>query len=294
MRNDFAVFIMVHGRPDKMWTYKSLRRCGYTGKIFLVADNLDETLPDYKKKYGDELIVFDKNDASLSVDAGDNSGDMRSTLFAVNEIPGLAESKGIRFYFMMCDDYTSFHYKFNERLEYCERPIKQLDKIFDLMISLYEKTGALTVAMAQNGDFIGGKDNTRFARKFRLHRKAMNTFLCSTERPMKFFGRLNEDVTTYVLSGSTGNLILTLPMISINQKPSQGTSGGLTEVYLDFGTYVKSFFSVMFNPSSIDISKMGQAHRRYHHRVFWNKAVPKIVKENKTLQPDQISTAGVI
>ena len=28
---DFAVFIMVHGRPDKMWTRKTLRKQGYTG-----------------------------------------------------------------------------------------------------------------------------------------------------------------------------------------------------------------------------------------------------------------------
>ena len=44
MPKNFAIFIMVHGRPDKMWTYKSLRKQGYTGKVFLVADDLDETL----------------------------------------------------------------------------------------------------------------------------------------------------------------------------------------------------------------------------------------------------------
>ena len=60
---EFAVFIMVHGRPDKMWTYHTLRKAGYTGKIYLVADDLDKTVDQYKEKYGDELIVFDKNEA---------------------------------------------------------------------------------------------------------------------------------------------------------------------------------------------------------------------------------------
>ena len=51
MKDDFAVFIMVHGRPDKMWTYHTLRNQGYTGKIFLIADNLDETRFEYKKEF---------------------------------------------------------------------------------------------------------------------------------------------------------------------------------------------------------------------------------------------------
>ena len=52
MMNDFAIFIMVYGRPEKMWTYKSLRNQGYTGKIFLVGDDTDKTIDGYKKKYG--------------------------------------------------------------------------------------------------------------------------------------------------------------------------------------------------------------------------------------------------
>ena len=45
--NNFAVFIMVHGRPDKSWTYGSLKKQGYTGKIFLVADDLDMNIKRY-------------------------------------------------------------------------------------------------------------------------------------------------------------------------------------------------------------------------------------------------------
>ncbi len=55
---DFAVFIMVHGRPEKMWTYHTLRKCGYTGKIFLIADSLDETRHRYKEIYGVKVGGF--------------------------------------------------------------------------------------------------------------------------------------------------------------------------------------------------------------------------------------------
>lgn len=53
----------------------------------------------------------------------------------------------------------------------------------------------------------------------------------------------------------------------------------MTDVYLDSGTYLKSFFSVMYMPSAVKIKMMGYIEKRLHHHVDWNKAVPKIVSE---------------
>jgi len=278
MIEKIAVFIMVHGRPDKMWTAKSLRQSGYTGKIFYVADDLDETMPLYKEKYGENLIVFDKKEAAKEVDAGDNSGDLRSTLFASSHIFKIAKDMNIKYFFIMCDDYTLFAYKFDENLKFKETKIKNFDRVFQIMIDFLVSSNAACVAMAQNGDFIGGKNSKKAIEK-KPFRKAMNTFLCSTDRPFKFMGRLNEDVTTYVNLGSKGILFLTLPDVAIIQLPTQKVAGGLSEVYLRYGTYIKSFFSVMFNPSCVKIGMMGESHKRIHHSVKWNNAVPKIISE---------------
>lgn len=43
MRDDFCAFILTHGRPGKVLTYRTLRRAGYTGKIFIVVDDEDKT-----------------------------------------------------------------------------------------------------------------------------------------------------------------------------------------------------------------------------------------------------------
>ena len=278
MNKDFAVFIMVYGRPEKNWTYKTLRKCGYTGKIYLVGDDLDVTINEYKKKYGDELIVFDKKKSAINLDTGDNTGDFRSTLFASNKIFDLAKERGIKYFFIMCDDYTGFEYRHNGDLEYGGWLVKNLDKVFNVLLKYYKTINAKTIAFAQSGDFMGGKENT-MAKYLKVKRKAMNTFLCSTERSFKFLGRMNEDVTTYVNLGSKGDLFLTIPNISIYQKPTQQVQGGLTDLYLQYGTYVKSFFSVMYNPSSIKISELGYVKKRIHHKVSWNNAVPKIVSE---------------
>jgi len=265
--NQFAVFIMVHGRPDKMWTYNTLRKCGYTGKIFLVADNLDKTLNEYKLKYGNELLVFDKKEASKEMDSGDNTGDLRSTLFAANKIFDLAKENNIKHFFIMCDDYYYFGYRYMSGA----RIIKNLDKVFELMVNFYDSTNIKSIAFSQGGDHIGGFSGIK------LKRKAMNSFLCSTDRPFKFMGRMNEDVTTYVNLGSRGDLFFTFTNLQLDQKDTQGEKKGLSELYKDNGTYTKSFFSVLYNPSNVKVSMMNANNPRIHHSIKWLNAVPMII-----------------
>jgi len=37
--------------------------------------------------------------------------------------------------------------------------------------------------------------------------------------------------------------------------------------------------SVMYSPSSCKVSVMGDKHYRLHHKVDWDKAVPKLIAE---------------
>ena len=69
--------------------------------------------------------------------------------------------------------------------------------VYYIFFEYYKKIPALTIAFAQNGDFIGGIDNGKDLYRFNK-RKCMNSFFCSTERRFWFLGQLNEDVN-YVL-----------------------------------------------------------------------------------------------
>ena len=60
MKNKFAVFILSHGRADNLKTLGTLRRQGYTGKIYVILDNEDDQIDEYKKIKDIEVIVFDK------------------------------------------------------------------------------------------------------------------------------------------------------------------------------------------------------------------------------------------
>lgn len=280
MDNNFAAFILTHGRPDNVKTYDTLKKCGYTGKVFIVIDNEDKTGDEYRKKFGSIVIEFDKSEAEKITDKGDNFENRKGVVFARNKIYDIATDLGVNWFLVLDDDYSGFYYKFDSDGKYKESPIKRLDRIFDATLEYYKSTQAESIAYAQNGDFIGGK-NSETAIKKKLKRKVMQTFFCSAERRMAFQGRINEDVNMYLSRGATGSVFLTIPQISVIQGTTQKNKGGLTDMYVDIGgTYVKSFYSVLYCPSCVKVALMGDKHRRLHHRVSWNNAVPVILHES--------------
>lgn len=277
--DNFMVFILTHGRPDRVYTLKTLRKRGYTGPVKLIVDNEDKTIEKYKEKYGDDVIVFDKKKMADQVDEGDNFDDRRVILHARNVCFQIARDLGVRYFLELDDDYMQFAYKFDSEGNYKERSIKNLDAIFEAMLNFYKRIPALSIAMAQNGDFIGGKKGA-FARDRKLRRKCMNTFFCDVERPFQFCGRINEDVNVYTSLAMRGNLFFTVPSVAINQRQTQSNKSGMTDVYLDGGTYIKSFYSVMYAPSAVKVSLMGDKNMRLHHQVSWRNTTPMILSED--------------
>lgn len=278
MRDDFAVFILTHGRPDKVKTYKMLKKQGYTGKIYLVIDDEDKNGGQYLKRFGNEVIQFSKSDYDEIFDVGDNFEGRRGVIYARNASFKIASDLGLKYFLQLDDDYSSIVYKFDGDLEYKEKRAKNLDFVFSCMIDFHESTKMKTVAFLQNGDFIGGKKSNNGASP-RTVRKVMNAFFCCVEKPFTFNGRINEDVNLYTQSQRAGDAFLSISNVSVIQTVTQSNPGGMTELYLDQGTYVKSFYSVMYCPSAVIVKDMGDNHRRLHHAVSFNACAPKIIEE---------------
>jgi len=282
MNKDFAVFILTHGRPNNVITYKTLRKSGYTGEIYIVIDNLDKTADDYRKKYGNNVLVFDKQKIAAMVDNGDNFNDLRTTTHARNAIFDLAKRLNYKYFLALDDDYSMFMFRINQHMNYPSGHYltrKTLDLVFESTVKFLKASKAASVCFTQGGDWFAGKDN-QMASGYKLKRKAMNSFFCSTENRFWFISRMNEDVNTYLTLGATGVLFLTTPIFSLDQESTQSNEGGMTETYLDNGTYIKSFTSVMYCPSFVKISSMGRSSRRIHHNVSWKNAVPVILGES--------------
>lgn len=285
MRNKkkFACLILTHGRPDRVYTYNLLRNCGYTGRIYFVIDNEDATADEYIAKFGKEnVIMFDKLAISLTFDTADTQNDRRAIVYARNASYGIAKDLGLDYFLQLDDDYHAFRFRFIDGDTLGQKQIKDLNKIFDAMLDFLEDTNAESVAFAQGGDLIGGIGSNAVNKV--LLRKTMNSWFLRTDRPVNFLGRINEDVNAYVLGGIRGQVFLTIYLVMLDQTQTQSNAGGMTELYKESGTYLKSMYTVMMAPSCVSIQSMGPSNPRLHHRIKSNFAAPKIINERYVKQ----------
>ena len=273
----FCVLILSHGRPNKIPTIATLNRCGYTGDWFIIVDNEDSTRGQYKELYGDKVIEFDKLAIDGTFDLYDNQTNRNVVVHARNACFDIAAQLGYDYFLELDDDYVRFEYRWADGQKLMTQLVTNLDALVEEMLNFLDMSGALTVAFAQGGDFIGGVGSANF--KKGCMRKTMNTFFCKTDRRFDFLGRMNDDVNTYCTLGARGQLSLSIAAIDIVQIPTQANAGGLSEAYLETGTFTKSFYSVMSSPSFVSIQAMGPAHSRLHHIVDWETAVPKIISD---------------
>lgn len=283
MREDFCVFILTHGRPDRVHTYDTLMKAGYTGKVFIVIDDEDKTADGYRERFGDKVLQFCKAEWAEKTDEGDNFQHRKAIVYARNACWDLAKQVGCRYFVQFDDDYTSFSIRFDSSLDYTSRPVlSHVTDMLSAMLEFYIHSGAQSIAMSQAGDHIGGEYECKTKRPIRLMRKCMNSWFCYVDKPIRFFGHMNEDVSAYVTYGHRGQLFLTAMQPMLCQKPTQVTAGGMSDAYLESGTYVKSFYSVMANPSCVQIGTLRDPRceqSRIHHKINWHKAVPKIIDE---------------
>lgn len=276
--NDFCIFILTHGRPSNVITYHTLERMGNKYPVFIIIDNEDETADEYYRIFGkDNVIVFDKLEESKKFDQADNFKDRRCIVYARNACFDIAKNIGYKYFLQLDDDYREFKYRINEKEEHPENHFtvkNNLTEVFDAYLKYYKETKLISIAMSQGGDWFGGE--SLFGKP---KRKAMNTFFCSTDRQFQFVGRINEDVNTYTSLQSRGPVFLSSPFTQIDQMQTQSNKGGMSDVYLESGTYIKSFYTILFSPSCTKIGIMGETHKRIHHKISWNYAVPVIVRE---------------
>lgn len=271
MENNFAVFILTHGRPENVKTYSTLRKCGYTGKIYLIVDNEDKHIKKYQDNFGEEFVkIFDKKAMADSIDEGNNFDNRKVIIHARNAAFKIAKEIGIKYFVQMDDDYYYFGYRYDTGAKI----IKNLDKVFEIVLDFYKSVNIKSIAFSQGGDHIGGFSGIK------LKRKCMNSFFCSTDREFQFVGSINEDVNTYTTLGSRGEVFFTFTNIQLDQKDTQSNNGGMTDEYALTGTYVKSFHSVIMQPSSVKASMMNSNNKRIHHSIAWKNTTPMIVSQD--------------
>lgn len=279
IREDFAIFVLTHGRADNVLTDKALADGRYSGKVFYVIDNEDDQADLYRQRYGDRVVMFDKPEVAKSVDAIDNFGRRTAIVFARNVSFDIARSLGLKYFMMLDDDFPEIQVRKQQGDVLLGRNLNDLDGTCEAMCQLMDDCPfLLTVALAQGGDFIGGAGNPRWRHGYA--RKAMNSFVCCVDRPLEFKGFMNEDVCMYTMYGQRGGLTLTSCKMNVVQAPTQSLGGGMSGEYRDSGTYVKTFYTVITSPACCEVGILASKNVRVHHNVIGEQAFVKVVRED--------------
>lgn len=272
MRNDFAVFILTHGRAKQQKTLKMLKKCGYTGKYYLIVDNLDAQLEEYKKLYGEHVIVFDKDEAWKITDTFHNSKMLKAVVFPRNVVFPIAREQNIKFFAMCDDDLTRLAYKIQKKGKMQTTKItKNIDVILDAYVRYADEAKMTVLGMCEDGIFVGGinqivKDGyTPSIGKFMLFR---------TDDEVKYRGLYYEDNIASFDIPLQGRLSFSPTFISVTSQTDvkKSTEGGMHDAYEETAEgYVCSFMVLMAHPSGIRVRR---------DRKKW-----KIRKSVKNLRP---------
>lgn len=277
-KKKYAVFILTHKRPDTQITVRSLKKSGYTGKIYFVCDVDDPTLGRYRELYGENVLTFSKKSYLGKFDLMTNVVKFNAVVYARNAVYDLAKGLGLDFVVVMDDDYSVFNFSIGIAGHYQRSKVYDMDRLIRMHLRFLVEADLDTVAFAQGGDFVGGWGSNVVKSRFRPLRKAMNVFFFRVDRPVEFNGLINEDSVMGVQLAAAGRRVLTNTLIQIEQTATQQAAGGLTDIYRDSGTYQKSFYTLLASPSSTKVMYL-RSVGRVHHVIDGDAAYPKFISE---------------
>ena len=158
MRDDFAIFICTHGRPDKQLTLDTLKRTGYTGKWYLVLDDTDETIQSYIDNFDtNNIIVFNKNHYinCEKYDNGDNKLHDKCIVYAKRAVEDIAKFLGCKYFVIADDDVSSLSIRVPIDGKLRNVVINNLDDILEAHIKLFSNNVA-TIGFGITYYYFGG------------------------------------------------------------------------------------------------------------------------------------------
>lgn len=269
-----TIYIISKGRPECR-TAKTLIKMEYPGEWFIVCGNNDETLEEYRKKWGEHVLVFDWYDEIKTTDVLDNFGfdsEASGACPVRNATMKISQNRGELRHWQFDDDYTNFH-RINDDLSKMVRYASGRefeDWLFNLAKFGYR-------AKLSNVGFPPGSE-TYVNNAFTFSNRVFNAHnLPSTDDLfVKWVGRMNDDTINAINCWKNGGYEMSIRAMNMTMPNTQTDGGGLTDMYIEHGTVRKSAYPVLVAPSAAKLTiKFG----RYHHKIEWDKLRPKLLNE---------------
>lgn len=271
----FAIFILTNGRPNHQYTLEFLRK-SFKGDVFLICDNEDKTLKEYQKNYGEQVIVFDKNEWVSKSDPMDNFKSKNSVLYARNAVFEIAKNMGYEYFVMVDDDVTGLSFRYEKDGKLVGKPVKDFSKVSSVILETMDNTGTDFFSFGMDKIYIGGLANNQYQKK--IIDKVYCFIFCRTEQQHFYKGIMNEDEIHNVLSMSVGTLVKSLTLIQIQYKPiGPENIGGNSETYKENGyySYTRNFYPIIACP----FLEVKQNSKGFIFGADRNLYTPKILSE---------------
>lgn len=244
MRN--VMLIISHKRPQCS-TVKALKKAGYTGEWFIVADDLDST--DYERIYPNHVIRFQKLEYAKNVDTADNFGKLTTPVYARNACFDIAKNRGYDCFGLLDDDLNGFIYRYTEGKSLKSKKVKRLTEIFEAYCKYVLDAGFACGGFVSAGRLIGGALNPTVRSCF--YYNPTNAYVINTHiEQFPFIGTFWEDSIYCYLNNMTGRIAAAFMPITIQMvSPGSMADGGNKELYESGSAYIAESYGNMVIPS---------------------------------------------
>lgn len=248
-----AIFICTHGRPDKQITLKALRDSGYTGKIYLVLDNEDESLAQYHSNLGmcDDFIFFDKQGIIDMTNTTSYPPNRKTILYAKNACEIMAKRHNLDCFAMCDDDIPGFRYRYIENGSCKSLKITQnMDDIINAYMQFILSTDIVATSFGMAQFYFAGENC--FSPESMLKWRVPYTFVFRNARhKVDWVSDYGEDITTAIECANQGKFMMASPFVQMNLSPMGVGDGGMVELHKD--TFKLAEYGHVWHPTSEQI-----------------------------------------
>lgn len=258
-KTELVVFILSHKSPHKCETLDTLKRLLFNGKYYVIVDDKDDYLEEYKLIYGDSLIIYSKDD--YYVDIGCSYIDLPTKAHAVfprNAMHDIATKLGLSYYILADDDIYDF--KLRPCIDkYKKVPTIDIDNINDVLSVYVEFVLSKNIACLGLGTanfYFGGYDKLHSG-DYLKRRCVSNCYIVNLKYRIDWV-MLYEDFTTSIIEGMRGRLFFTFYPLQVCVRPQfiQNHTDkycGMEEFYKKINPTSMWYTSYMACPSAIKL-----------------------------------------
>ena len=269
-----AVFICTHGRPDAQHTLLALRHSGYTGLIYLVVDDEDDTICELYK-YGCPVKIFCKQHYIDTVDIGRSDAKRKAILYAKCACEDYAKELNLDAFIIADDDITDFRFRYEQDGKLLTQYITQnMDDVINSYYKFIIDGNICMTSFGTNQMFMGGNISDERKGEFRI---PYNFLFRNTSLPFNWLSEMNED-TVSVLVHRDATYTIQLSFIKLEMKELMaGAKGGMTEFYNQITTGQRIGTILMYSPSNIRYIAIAN---KITHAIKKGNAFPKLISSS--------------